>query len=94
MLGVSSSPVVLFLAVVWPMISVFLTFLGPQPPQPLRPPQPPHVYQVTLGVPALGGGGPRVHQVALGITALWCGFPPTGHLQFGSLFHPLHLHHP
>ena len=91
MLGVSFSPVVLFLAVVLLMISVFLTFWGSQPP---HSPQPPHMSQVTLGVPALGGSGPHVHRVTLGIAALGCGFPPIGHLQFWSLFHPLHMHHP
>ena len=83
MLGVSSCPVVSFLAVVWPMISVFLALWGPL------------TYQVTLGVTALGCGGLHVHQVTLGILALGCGFPHIEHLQFGSLFHPLHLlHHP
>ena len=80
MLGVSSSPVVSFLAAVGPMISVFLTFWGQC------------VHQVTFGITALGSGGPHVHQVTLGILALGCGFPYVEHLQFGSLLHP--LHHP
>ena len=85
MLGVSSSPVVLFLAVVWTMISVFLTFWGPQP---LR------VCQVTLGGPGVGGRRSACAPGGLGDHGVGVWIPPTGHLQFGSLFHPLHLHHP
>ena len=86
MLGVSYSPVVLFLAVVWPMFSVFSTVRGSQPP---HSPWPPHMSPVILG-----GSGPHAHRVTLGITALGCGFPPARHLQLGLLFNLSHLHHP